>query len=404
MRVLVCLYTMEIGGSQINAIEIGAAVSKRGHEVIIYGPDGELRDMVRELDLEFVQAPSRDSPRLSIRHMRALADTVRCRRVDLVHAYEAAPILDAAYGTHLWRATPLVGTVMSMSVSKYLPTHLPLIVGTAEIAEGERPRRRSVDLLEPPVDTKANAPAADSTAARAQLDIADSDIAVVVVSRLVPSLKQEGILAAVAAVRMIGGEHPDVRLVVVGDGPSRESIRRAAVQTNAILGRQAVTLAGQMFDPRAAYAAADIVLGMGGSALRALAFAKPVVVQGERGFWELATPQSLDIFLRQGWYGIGDGSDGAPRLASILADLAAAPERRRALGEFGREVVTTYFSLEQAAKRQVEIYEGALRTRQSASRRFMAMCETSVHYAWFRARWLRQVAGRFRRGRPVSGT
>ncbi len=80
-------------------------------------------------------------------------------------------------------------------------------------------------------------------------------------------------------------------------------------------------MTGQMTDPRDAYAAADIMLGMGGSALRAMAFAKPLVVQGERGYWRLLTPESLDFFLDKGWYWLGDGSDGAPLLEQILVDL-----------------------------------------------------------------------------------
>ena len=93
---------------------------------------------------------------------------------------------------------------------------------------------------------------------------------------------------------------------------------------NARAGRPVVLLAGELRDPRAAYAAADVCLGMGGSALRAMAFAKPLVVQGEGGFWELLTPDTVDRFLWTGWYGVGDDpARGAAVLADILRPLLA---------------------------------------------------------------------------------
>ena len=99
-----------------------------------------------------------------------------------------------------------------------------------------------------------------------------------------------------------------VRLLVAGDGPGLPLVRAAAQAVNAATGRETVLVPGALLDPRPAYEAADVVLGMGSSALKGMAFAKPLVVQGADGFWELVTPQSVDLFLRQGWYGHGSGS------------------------------------------------------------------------------------------------
>ena len=84
------------------------------------------------------------------------------------------------------------------------------------------------------------------------------------------------------------------------DGRSRKPRKRA----NRGEDRRVVVLTGQLADPRPAYSAADVILGMGSSALRGMAFGKPLVVQGERGFWELLTPDSASVFLRDGWYGV----------------------------------------------------------------------------------------------------
>ncbi len=103
---------------------------------------------------------------------------------------------------------------------------------------------------------------------------------------------------------------------------------------------------------------------MGGSALRGMAFGKPLVVQGERGFWELLTPESAPTFLRQGWYGVGGDVDGraagAARLSGILRGLLDDTGARVRLGEYGRALVVERFSLDRAGAVQEQVYAEAV--------------------------------------------
>ena len=49
---------MDIGGSQLNAIELAASVRDRGHDVLLVGRPGRLVDTVRRLGLEYVPLPT----------------------------------------------------------------------------------------------------------------------------------------------------------------------------------------------------------------------------------------------------------------------------------------------------------------------------------------------------------
>ncbi|HEX7805533.1 MAG TPA: glycosyltransferase family 4 protein [Cellulomonas sp.] len=362
MRILVYPHSMEMGGSQLNAVELAGAIRDRGNDVGVFGPDGPLVDAVHGRGLSHVVAPVprvRPSPAV----MRRLSEVVSRGRYDLVHAYEWPPAMEAVYGPFMRFGTPTVCTVMSMAVAPFIPPRLPLTVGTAELAELERGHRDHVSLLEPPVDTELNKPG-DQRTARAELGVADSELLIVVVSRLAAQLKLEGILDAVRAVGLLASELP-VRLLVAGDGPCRGEIEAEAAQVNAHHGHSIVTLTGNLADPRPAYDAADIILGMGGSALRGMAFAKPLVVQGERGYWRLLEPSSLPVFLKQGWYGIGQGDDGAQVVAAILRRLLSDPGERARLGAFSREVIEERFSLTAAASAQESLYRASIAARPS---------------------------------------
>jgi len=360
MKLIVYPHAMEIGGSQLNAIELGAAVQRLGHEVLLVCENGPLVATAETLGLERCAIPDqRRRPSLPV--MRLLLDLVRRRGIQLVHGYEWPPILDGWLGPQLRAGVPVVGTVMSSAVAPFVPRTIPLVVGTDElrkrcVAEGREPVR----LLEPPVDVEANAPDVDGAPFRRSLGIASETVLLVVVCRLVRELKLEGLLTACHVVGQLVREGADVRLAIVGDGAAREQVEQAAARANAEAGVRAVHLTGELQDPRPAYAAADVVLGMGGSALRGMAFAKPLVVQGERGFWRRCDEQSVSLFLDGGWYGLGDGGDGAARLRAELGPLLAEPARRLQLGRFARKLVEERFSLAHAARVQLEVYEQAL--------------------------------------------
>ena len=89
MKILVYPHTMEIGGSQINAIELAAAVRNRGHEVFVISRPGPLVDMVYRLDLPHLQIPDSYRP-FSHRLWRHLARIVDELQIDVAHGYEMA--------------------------------------------------------------------------------------------------------------------------------------------------------------------------------------------------------------------------------------------------------------------------------------------------------------------------
>ena len=367
LSILVYPHAMEVGGSQLNAIELAAAVRDLGHRVAVIGEDGPLVDRVQALGLEHLPLPARrrrPSPAVAT-HLRSL---VRSRGLHVVHGYEWPPALEAAAAAYASPGTAAVCTIMSMAVAPFLPASMPLVVGTRALQRHTAARRPGpVHLIEPPVDVAENAPGHPAEEFRARYGLpapgpragVDRPLVIGVVCRLVPELKLEGLLTAVDVVGRLARELP-VQLVVVGDGPARDQVEERARKANAGTGRDTVVLTGELFDPRPAYAAADVMLGMGGSALRALAFGRPLVVQGERGFWELLTPDTCPTFLEQGWYGIGDGTGGEQRLTAILRRLLADEALRDRLGAYGRELAVDRFSLQRAAGVQEEIYRASV--------------------------------------------
>lgn len=356
MRILVYPHDLAIGGSQINAIDLAAGVAAAGHEVVVYGVPGPLVPYIEQRGLRFIAA-RRLKYRPAPSRIVQLAAIARRERLDLIHAYEWPPCLDAYYGAGLLMGVPVLATVLGMAVSPYVPRSVPLIMGTAQLgAEARRVHHGGVWVIEPPIDVANDHPGIDGSRFRAAHGVSLGELLIVTVSRLAVDLKLDALVRAIDAADLLAARYP-VRLVIVGGGPAHDALDTRAAAVNRRWGKRIVTLAGSQLDPRPAYAAADVVVGMGSSALRALAIGRSVVVQGEQAFSEVFEPASLPLFLRQGFYGLADAAAGVHRLAEQLDGLLADAPRRQRLGEFGRQVVTERFSLDRAVRLQLDIYE-----------------------------------------------
>lgn len=136
------------------------------------------------------------------------------------------------------------------------------------------------------------------------------EILVVTVSRLDTWIKLESLIRTIDAVRELRRTLP-LKFAIVGDGEGLSQLTDRASRVNAELDRVAVVMTGELADPRPAYSAADVVVGIGGSALRGMAFFKPVVV-GKHGFAATTfTPETAAGFLYRGMYDHGASDNGA---------------------------------------------------------------------------------------------
>jgi len=121
---LVFGHWLEVGGTQVNAIELSAALRDLyGHDVTYFATPGPMLDVVREHGLRFLPAPeAKVHP--SPARMSELGRILRRERFDVVHAWDWWQCLDAYYVT-LAVGIPLAVTDMSMFLQRVLPKTLP---------------------------------------------------------------------------------------------------------------------------------------------------------------------------------------------------------------------------------------------------------------------------------------
>lgn len=193
----------------------------------------------------------------------------------------------------------------------------------------------------PPVDAGARA------AARAQLGLADDDVAALFLGELEA---RKAPLAAVAAARRAASEGAPLVLLVAGDGPQADELRAWSSSVIRPLGFRR--------DPQRLLAAADIFVlpsereGLSFAVLEAMGAGLAMVVSDGPGNPEAVGDAGVVV-------PVGD----VAALAVVLGELAVDEGRRERLGAAARERVRSQFSVERMRDGVAAAYAAALQRR-----------------------------------------
>lgn len=369
LRIGFVLEGLALGGCPINALDLARALRAQGHYVVVMAMDEQVRVSVlpyaEDAGFDVVRIPAGGGLFGRARHLRRVA---RAHDLDVLHVFAAwlgrSAVL--ACGLRGRRVPVVLNWLMDNEFTTTRRT--PLVVGTSglhrEAVAVHGPRSY---LLEPPVDLTHDRPDDElGRQFRVRHGLGEDELVLVLVGRIDALTAEQqhhgvaklpGILLAIDALAAPGA--PSARLVVVGDGSAMVEVRERATEVNRLLGREAVRLTGSLADPRPAYAAADIGLAMGGSALRVMAHGRPLVVLGDHGFSRIFSPETCAQFLDDGYYGTDAPVEPVANFWAQL-DLLRCEDDRRRLGQWGLDFVRARHGLEAAEAHLEHIYRESL--------------------------------------------
>jgi hypothetical protein len=356
-RVLVCLNSLELGGTQINAVDLSDRVRGWGFQPHLVGWAGPRMGLLHLVKDRYLSVRVLERPETSFGRARALAEQVHRVQPHIVHVYGGVDARAGFWGAARFGRVPLLLTVYEMQMPPRFYRSPGLVVGTTYLAEEERDRRGPTVLISPPVDTWRDRSGAVREMDLSPWGVAEDTVRLVMVTRVDEAMKARHIEVAIDAVARLPG---NVSLLVVGTGDALPRLQRRAAAVNEDIGRPAVHFVGELADPRPAYAAADVVLGMGSSAARGLAFGKPLVVIGEYGVPELFSPETSEQLFRRSFWSAEPPTSGTAALHNVLLPLMGNSELRSSLGSFGRSFAEERFSLDRMSERLAGLYGSML--------------------------------------------
>ena len=185
---------------------------------------------------------------------------------------------------------------------------------------------------------------------RASLGLPDDEPILIWTGRFDPVKGFEEMLAAFARL----GQRRAARLVLVGDGPYRQTVERLIRDMNL---SSRVLLTGQRHDVPALLGVADLFVfcsrteGLPNSLLEAMAAALPIVAVDVPGCRDLILPGKTGLLVPAG---------DVEAIAQAWETLLASPDRARALGQGARAWVAAHADVRGLVQRWAACYQSML--------------------------------------------
>ncbi len=335
-------------------------------EIVVVAP-AELREWAGERRFVSLDLVDGLSPRRDLAASRNLRRLLRQEKADIIHAHglKAALITATALAPNkhphfmftAHNSLPQLSSPLakwgSNFVQRWMFSGMNTIISVSDSVRSQLVRY----VPESKVLTIYNGVASNQfgefspDVSRLPLGLELEDQVVGTVARLIPG---KGVATLLEAVSLIAKILPRLRLVVVGDGPERQKLQQYAIGLS--LGNK-VQFLGWRDDVPSLMAGWDLFAlpslseGFNLSVLEAMASRLPVVVSDLPALREAVVPGKGGLMVQPG---------SAPELAAALLHVLKAPEKARAMGEFNRQRVETFFGEERMVRCTRALYEGMM--------------------------------------------
>jgi len=368
IRVLHLLVTTSPGGGPKHVFDLVRFLPRDEFEVVVAAPrDGVFFDRFRELGVTMVELPL---SRLGVRPLPLTMRLLREHRIDIIHTHGKGPGL---YGRLAARAlgVPAVHTFHGIHYSGYSwlgqrlylalerrlarLSHAIINVSRSQEAEGLslrlfRPEQSVVVVNGIDVEELDRA-IRQFPIRRETLGLSAEDFVLGCVSRWDPVKRFEILLQAV---RRLASRIPRLVLLLVGGGGEEARIRRIVAETG--LGDR-VIFTGFLGNPARVYGILDLYVAT--SLKEGLPLAPLEAMSAGLAIVATDVPGHRDVVVRS-QTGLLVPPEDSASLAEAITALVADPERRRRMGEAGRQRVLDHFAVQSMADRTADVYRGAL--------------------------------------------
>ena len=193
-------------------------------------------------------------------------------------------------------------------------------------------------------------------AARKLWGVKDHEFLVGCVSVLVPDKGQRHLIEALPTVRVL---HPEVRLLLAGDGTRRaelEALTKQLGQTEAVLFPGFIRNVAQVYAALDAFAFPSEFEGLGTALQAAMAAGLPCVSTRRGALVEVVDDQRTALVVEP------NGKEFAAAMLRLVSDEAL----RKRLGASGRREVEARFSAGRMVEGTIRVYEDVLKKRRAA--------------------------------------
>ncbi len=365
VKVLMALMGLEIGGAETHVLELCKALAKRDVQVIVVSNGGAYVKELEEFGIKHYLAPLHNKKPVSLlKSFFILKKVIASNNIKLVHAHARIPaflcgVLSKSMGFRF------VTTAHWLFTTRF-PFNVLTNWGEGTLAVSEDIKTYLIEKYNLPpnnilvtingIDTEKFSPDQNVGGIYEELGLDPQKRNIVYISRM----DKDRSLAAhrlISCASEIFEQYKDIQIIVVGGGNDFGEIKKAADKANAKIGEKVIYLTGSRVDINKFLALADIFVGVSRAALEAMAAAKPLIVAGNEGYLGIFSEEKLDDGINTNFCCRGFVETTSSQLkADILELLGKSKAELTAMGEYGREIIIKYYSVDRMAEDALRLY------------------------------------------------
>lgn len=371
-KILMVTMGLDIGGAETHIVELSKQLQSMGYEVVVVSNGGVYVPEITAAGIRHYAAPlHRRSVSCMWKSLNILRRVIRDERPDVVHTHARIPAFLCDL-LHPFMRFPFVATAHWVfdtgGILRWLTRWGQRTVAVSDdireylIREYGVPREH-IRVTINGIDTEKFSPAVSGRQILAEFGLDSAAPVVSYVSRM----DEDRALAARHLIQItpeLARRFPDIQVLIAGGGNVFDQLLTQAEEVNRQLGRRAVVMTGPRTDINEIAAAGDVFVGVSRSALEAMSAGKPVIVAGNEGYHGLFGPEKLEQAMLGNFCCRGLEQCTPERLLEDLSAALALPEAdKRALGEYGRQVILQHYSVRRMAQDCLDMYDQVRRKK-----------------------------------------
>lgn len=357
-KILMALNRFDIGGAETHVVELSKELQRRGYEVILASNGGSYVSELEAANIRHFTVPL-DERSLSkmLRSKRILKKIIQTEKPQIVHAHARIPGFLCGLLQKKMKF-PFVTTAHWVFYTNALLKRLT-DWGQSTIAVSEDIKTYLMESYHVPesqivvtvngIDTDKFSPNISKEETMRALHLNPDAPIIGTVSRLDDS-RALCARKMISAAPKLAKQFPGLQMVIVGSGDVYDELKAAAEQANREIGRSCIVMTGARTDINSLVAVCDVFLGVSRAALEAMAEEKPVILAGNEGYIGIFSDKTLDKARESNLCCRSCPPLEEDRLICDVAELLnATDETRRALGQYGRQLVLKEYSVKRMA-------------------------------------------------------
>ena len=369
MRVLMTTMKLDIGGAETHIVELSKALKRLGVEVFVASNGGAYEQELEDAGIPHISIPFHSkNPLLMAKAYRALRQIIEEYQFDIVHAHARIPAF-LCHSLQKKMGFRFVTTAHWVFSTRF-PYNLLTRWGDRSLAVSDDIKDYLVDnyglskeqirVTINGIDPEKFSPDTDFSQVAEEFGLKSGKTRIVYVSRM----DLDRSLAAhklIACVPRLLSEIPELEVVIVGGGNDLAAIEAEAKAVNETVGSPVIITCGSRTDINRFVASGDLFVGVSRAALEAMACGKPAIIAGNEGYIGVFDQSKLQISIDTNFCCRGcEPVTEEVLLADILRVLKGTPEERAQLGEFSRETVKSYYSVDTMAGDAMAMYQSII--------------------------------------------